>query len=210
MVVYGVDQSLTGFGHCVLTDGEITQIGTVGVGDKVGMERLEILQTMFETTIAKCRPDLIVIEDYAFGASTNTITQLAELGGILKWTAHKMAYLFGWDRSVAGFKSLVTQTQSQMKKFCLGNGSAKKDSRYLLTVMEKINKSFSNDNEADAYMHAWMATIVHAVKTGKTQVGDLPAFQQEVLISQVVKSKKISITKALKLSDEEKMKLIAA
>jgi len=209
MTIYSIDQSLTGFAHCVLVDGESRFLETIDTDKLVGMARVKKIIDSFTAMIIKWNPDLVTIEDYAFTANTNTITQLAELVGMMLWHLDHMGYGFGWADAVAGRKALVKQTQARMKKFCLGDGAAKKDSRYLLNVMERIKKSFADDNQADAYMHAYTASITLGVMTGKVPIGNLTSYQQESLISAALKRKPgMSITKAMKLSDADKMKLV--
>ncbi len=96
-----------------------------------------------------------------------------------------------------------------MKKFVLGKGNVQKDTSYLLKIFDAIHQRFANDNEADAYMHAWQSTMVVQVLRGKVAISNLTNAQQEALISKGVKHiKGMSIAKAMKLDDDEKRKLV--
>ena len=210
LTVYALDLSLAGTGHCLLRDGEIVVLETIHTTDAMTLyQRIEKIFTRITAVIAEHEPNVIVTEDYAFTASTNTITKLAELAGVIKYhLLVNLGYSEGHDALAKAAKAFCTQTQSQMKKFCLANGATKKDSRYLLEVFDRIKRRFDDDNQADAYMHAWMAGIVVGVLRGNVTISDLPSHQQEALISGGVRKQKgLSIAKAMKLPEEEKRKL---
>jgi len=210
--ILGIDQSLTGCAFCLLENAEIKVLETIDTEGLLGMERVGVIvrgfQRFLDLKSVQLYPDIIAMEDYAYGASTNNITKLAELGGIIKHNAFLAGFKESREAILAGKNAFHMQTQGAMKKFCLGNGAMKKDSRYLLEVFERIKKSFKDDNQADAYMHAWMASIVVAVVQGKVQISDLPTHQQEALISSGAKRQKgLSMLKAIKLPEEEKRRL---
>lgn len=208
MKIYAIDQSLNGFAHMILEDGQSIFSERLVTEDLRGMDRINKILAAVEGVLDKHDPDVIVMENYAFTSNTNCITQLAELGGVLKMLFWQRGYHTGRDTALRGHKLFMTQTQGQMKKFCLGNGSMKKDSRYLLNVMERIKISFQNDDEADAYMHAWTTSIVLAVIRGQCEIDNLTSYQQESLLERGVKKRKgLSMTKALKLPMAEKLKI---
>jgi Holliday junction resolvasome RuvABC endonuclease subunit len=168
----------------------------------------KIVDRVFEVVKSQI-PDIVVMEGYAFTASTNTITQLAELCGIIKHQLFSCGYEDSREAMTRGTKAFTVQTVSQMKKFNLGNGAMKKDSRYLLEVFQRIKQSFSDDNQADAYMHAWLCSMIVGVLQGKVPVGNLTSYQQEALMSGGVrKHKGLSMAKALKLTDDQKLKYV--
>ena len=208
--VYALDLSLSATGHCVMQDGEPLLLETIKTPDDADLyERIKIIINRVFQVFAEHNPNIVVMEGYAFSASTNNITKLAELDGIIKY---ELLVEQGYSKSrevlAKADKAFHVQTQSQMKKFCLGDGAAKKDSRYLLEVFNRIHKQFEDDNQADAYMHAWMTTILVGVLRGNIAISDLPEHQQEALISGGArKQKNLSMKKAMKLSEEEKRKL---
>lgn len=207
--VYAIDQSLTGTAHTILEDGHPVFGERIDTSKITGFDRVRVVAKRVDEVIAAHAPDVVVMENYAFGANTNNITKLAELGGVLKWHFFGHGYGTGRDAVLRGEKVFFTQTQGRMKKFCLGNGAKKKDSGYLLAVFDRLQKRFATDDEADAYMHAWTASIVVGVVRGVVPLDHLNACQQEALIEGAVKSRKgLSISKALKLPEEEKQKLV--
>jgi Holliday junction resolvasome RuvABC endonuclease subunit len=209
-IIYALDLSLSATGHCVMQDGEPLLLETIKTDAELDLyERIKIIVTRVFEVLEKYQPNVVVTEGYAFSASTNNITKLAELAGIIKYhLLVELGFTEIREALTAADKAFHIQTQSQMKKFCLGDGAAKKDSRYLLEVFDRLKKRFDDDNQADAYMHAWMANIVIGVLRGNITISDLPGHQQEALIAGGArKQKNLSMTKAMKLSEEEKRKL---
>jgi Holliday junction resolvasome RuvABC endonuclease subunit len=208
MKIYAIDQSLKGFAHMIMEDGRSTFSERLDTADITGWDRIKLILSRVEQILDENKFDAIVMENYAFSAQTNNITKLAELGGCIKQAIFKRGYARGRDAILRGVPVFFTQTQGQMKKFCLANGAMKKDSRYLLEVMERIKISFKNDDEADAYMHAYTAGIVIAVIRGKCPIANLLEHQQESLLERGVKIRKgLSMTKAKKLPEAEKLKI---
>jgi len=210
MRILGIDQSLNGCGLCVLVDAEVEFMTTIDTDDLLGMPRIAKIHAEIIKAITPSRPDVIVMEDYAYGANTNNITKLAELGGVIKFGAHIAGFQQTRDALVRGDNAFHVQTQGSMKKFCLGDGSTKKDTHYLLEVFDRMKKRFEDDNQADAYMHAWMTFITVGVLQGRVQISDLPDHQQLALMSTGIKrTKKLSEKKALSLPESEKQRLVA-
>ncbi|MCL2640304.1 MAG: crossover junction endodeoxyribonuclease RuvC [Phycisphaerales bacterium] len=210
LTIYALDLSLASTGHCLLNDGQIVVLETIKTTDDMTLyQRIEKIVTRVMQVATEHTPNVVVIEEYAFTASTNTITKLAELAGVVKYhLLVGLGYHEGHDALIEAKKTLCIQTQSQMKKFCLANGATKKDSRYLLEVFDRIKRRFEDDNQADAYMHAWMAGIVVGVLRGNITISDLPLHQQEALIAGGARRQKgLSIAKAMKLPEEAKRKL---
>ena len=209
MKIYAMDQSLTGFAHCLLEDGDPKLLETINTKNMDGWLRIQAIVDRVLGVIREFKPDVIVMEDYAFTARTNTITQIAELCGIIKYEVFKLGFEETREALKRGTNAFVVQTVSQMKKFNLGNGAMKKDSRYLLEVFQRIKQSFVDDNQADAYMHAWLCSIIVGVIQGKVPVGNLTSYQQEALMSCGVKKQKgLSLAKALKLPDDQKLRYV--
>lgn len=209
MKIYAIDQSLNGFAHCLLEDGESKLLETIDTKNLDGWPRIKKIVDRVIEVIMGWKPDVIAMEDYAFTARTNTMTQIAELCGIIKYEIFQLGFEETREALKRGTDAFVVQTVSQMKKFNLGNGAMKKDSRYLLEVFQRIKQSFADDNQADAYMHAWLCSIIVGVVQGKVPVGNLTSYQQEALMSCGVKKQKgLSMAKAMKLPDDQKLKYV--
>lgn len=223
----GIDQSLKGTALCLLDDdpGVPPLLKTLIYPDSVvGMVRYDEIVDDVLDAVHTSRPELVVMEDYAMsgGKGTNNLTRLAELGGMIKWHLHHLGYAFGygtahnaleeaeaWEATQFASKLFVVQRVNTMKKFCLGDGSTKKDTAYLLKVHDRLHKSFADDNQADAYMHALTARQIWAVIRGEMPVSNLLKEQQECLLDRGRKLHKgLSLAKALKMSDQEKLELI--
>jgi hypothetical protein len=208
VVILAIDQSLKGTGLCVLDNGTLEHSSVIRFETADFANVASILGTILGL-IEKYNPQIIVMEDYAYEARGNRFTQLVELGGILKFEFFKLGYLTGHEEILQGNKVLLIQTQSAMKKFCLGDGSTKKDTGYLLKVLQRIKVQFDDDNKADAYMHAYMAGLMYRLLRGEIDIVNLPKEQQEALISRGVRAaKNLSMTKAMKLPSAGKLKLV--
>ena len=226
MRTLGIDPSKNGTGLCLLDDESVSSepvlLEYVAVGERFGIARSATIADRVAEIIDTHQPHLIAMEGYAFGAPSSTIAQLCEIGGMIKLIAHRAGYDFGYgtgqnrrEREAAREATLtsrqlfVTQTVTQMKKFCLGAGNVSKDPRYLLTVFKAMGREFESDDFADAYMHAWMAQIVLEVLRGNIEISHLYRYQQEALISAGVKQRSgLSLAKAMKLPDEQKRELV--
>ena len=93
------------------------------------------------------------------------------------------------------------QVGSSMKKFMLGNGATKKESKYMLHVFKHTGIEFDNDNEADAYMHARMAeATLMCCRHGKP-LADFTLDKQWTLCSKGAKAKKLTEAKFRKADD---------
>jgi Holliday junction resolvasome RuvABC endonuclease subunit len=210
--IYSIDQSFRGFGHVVLEDGKTIFSETINTDDEElsGFSRVIRLHHAVMEVLEQHKPDVVTIEDYAYGSTSNNITDVAELVGVLKFELiHRLGYSDSRDSLAAAKKALSIQTQSEMKKFNLGSGNVKKDSRYLLTVMQHTGIAFENDNIADAFMHAWRCGMSIGVLQGRVEVSGLPKHQQESLMSAGVKrTKGVSMAKALKLPEQQKRNLV--
>jgi len=83
--------------------------------------------------------DKVVIEDYAFHANMNSLTVLAELGGLVKFSL--------W-RKTGSWPTLINP--ATVKKWITGKGNAKKED-IKLAIYKKYKLEFPNSDEADAF-----------------------------------------------------------
>lgn len=207
--VLGVDQSIRATGLCILQDGRPALQEVVHTDDLRGLAALERAVDRITAIVQQFNPSIIAMEDYAYGARSSSIVPLVELGGCIKLSLHRLGYVTGREARFTAERLLVIQNQSTMKKFMLGNGSISKDTGYLLRVMERVKMRFDDDNIADAYMHAYMADMVTEILRGRVPFDRLTAVQQEALLSAGVKKRKgLSLARALKLTDAEKLELV--
>ena len=92
----------------------------------------------------KFRPDIVVIEEYAFGARGRGLSSLHEHGGVVKNFLYRMQAPF------------VTVTGSEIKFYATGSGGASKEDmiQQALEYWPGFPNIKKNDNVADAF---WLA-----------------------------------------------------
>lgn len=230
MKIFAIDQSMSATGLCMLddecTDPKPSVLETIDASKLVGFERQKKIIDRVLGLISTHTPDLVVFEGYSFGSRTNNITQIAELIGPIKFVMqNELGYHPGYGMSgnkaeyeicrrntATAERLMVAQASGSMKKFCLGAGGTQKDTSYLLTVFQRLSMQFDDDNQADAYMHAWMAGQLLGAARGQIHMSNFSKMQQDVVIRAVVGSKHLpkglSITRVMKLSDDEKSQLV--
>jgi Holliday junction resolvasome RuvABC endonuclease subunit len=91
---------------------------------------------------AKVTPKLVVIESYAFSANTRSLTQLAELGGILRMAIMQMG-IAQWEISPGTWKAIT-----------LGHGNLKKAEVHELAVRRFPALAEKSQDEIDAMLMA--------------------------------------------------------
>jgi len=197
--VLGIDQSLSGTGIAVVeaTPTSIKPIHLATIGSKsTGMQRLDEIVNEILITVEEAKPVIICMEDVTRMATSASIIPLTELFAVIKFSL--------WKRQFP----VRVQNQSQMKKFNFGQGNVSKDSNYMLRVFDAVNERFSDDNQADAFMHARLGIAVVRFLKGWTTLADYTAAQQEVLLATALKHSGFTQGKFKKLTTEEKMKLV--
>lgn len=80
--------------------------------------KIDVIRRALEDVIAKFKPTRAVIEDYAYSASTSCITQLAEIGGVVRNVLYRNNTPF------------TTVAVSSLKKGFAGHGAATKEKMY--------------------------------------------------------------------------------
>lgn len=141
MKVMGIDPS-TRTGIVVLEDFaqtisvvSHTEIRTPG---ELGMTRVQSIGQHLAELLVVHKPDVAVIEGYAYGAKGRSITTMVEIGTVLRLTLH---------RDMPG--RWAEASPSALKKFTTGKGNSKKD-----LVMLNVFKAWGfegTDNECDAF-----------------------------------------------------------
>lgn len=158
-VIIGIDASLTSLGLVCLRDG--LALTTLIASKQRGVDRLIEIRERVGTILKHNKPNLVVIESYAFGA-TNQAHQIGELGGVLRVMI-----------SEEGF-TLIEVTPGQLKQFATGKGNAKKD-----MVIKEVYKRWGFEAEVSDTADAYVLSRIGRAYLGEDT--DLTGFQVEVM-----------------------------
>lgn len=149
----GIDQSFSGFAITVLGSDSSYET-TVAKFDSSGVERLSEIQEHLKNTIktASARGSVkdVAMEGYAYGREFG-VAQSGELGGAVKLA------LYGMGNIGKGQHPLIVAPTS-LKKYVTGRGNGIQKNQMLLHVFKKWNVEFSDDNAADSYGLAHIAS----------------------------------------------------
>ena len=99
--------------------------------------RLNYLNTQLEEKLETIKPDLVMVEQYAY--SQQKVVYQAEFGGMLRC------------RLIDYTPDVIEVAPSQLKKFVLGKSTGDKN-QILLQVYKRWSVTCQNDDEADAYV----------------------------------------------------------
>ena len=88
--VLGLDLSLTSTGWAIDAADERRKWGVIKTARR-GASRLDYIDDAITRLVEAEMPDLVVIENYAFGNSLS-LAALAELGGVVRLSLHRMGY----------------------------------------------------------------------------------------------------------------------
>jgi len=148
MNILCLDMSLNHTGFAVFSDNNLLESGVIEPKrkdkDMIGEERIEFIRNYIESLLVstefntKNKVEVVVIEDYGFGARGRAVFDLGELGGVVKNYFFKL-----------GIK-VVKVAPTALKKFVTGSGRSDKNVM-LMKIYKKYGKEFLDDNEADAY-----------------------------------------------------------
>lgn len=133
MKILAIDPSLNGNGICIHGQTE-----RIGAGKLTGTKRLWSLKAAMLDVLQTHQPDLVVLEDYAFGASGRATMSLAEWGGILRLMLHEMAF------------PVALVSPNSLKSWATGKGNAKKDA-VVSEITNRSGQTFRSSDEADAW-----------------------------------------------------------
>lgn len=178
MTVLALDQSTTSTGVCLLVDGRVQLSESIRPKGAL-LDRIVEIVKRVDVIVKSAEPELVTLEEPTRLAQSAALIPLAELYGALRVTFHYRGYRDAGTRY--GPELCRTQNQSTMKKFVLGNGAQKKDSSYLLEVYKKTGLTFTNDDEADAYMHAVTAAAGFDLATSRRDPGQFTLAQLSAL-----------------------------
>lgn len=160
----GIDQSLTNTGIFTLissSDPHYIAIKPAFDGDKIG--RLASIRSMVQMRLMSERPDLVIMEDYAYAIGDSSRScSLGELGGVIRLVVYDLKL------------PLLIVNPSQLKKFASGKSQIDKP-HVMLQVYKRYGLEPIDDNHADAYV---LARIGQAYLDDKWAEA---AFEKEVI-----------------------------
>jgi len=162
-VTIGIDQSYSGFGFAVVGSDnsyfvEVVQFGGQGVDRLVDI--YEYLTTKHvQITAAGNKVLDIAMEGYSYGSQV--AHKAGELGAVVKMNL----------KNTYGVYPLIVPPTS-LKKYVTGKGNASKKSQVMLHVYKKWGIELLDDNAADAYSLAKLASK-HAATSYEKEVVDL-------------------------------------
>lgn len=152
-IAIGIDQSYSGFGLTVMdmdSDGYVT---TVFKAEHLHIDRLvwikkqlEELLTLSTTGATKV---VVAMEGYAFGSTMAHM--LGELGAVVKLVCYDI--LSKYDGK---YPYIIPPTT--LKKYVTGKGTGVQKNQILLSVYKKWDVEFNDDNAADSYALAHLAS----------------------------------------------------
>jgi hypothetical protein len=149
----GIDQSYSGFAITVLGSDSSYET-TVAKFDTGGVSRLYEIQNHLQKTVYEASErgfvQDIAMEGYAYGREFG-VAQSGELGGAVKLA------LYGMKNVGKGNFPLIVAPTS-LKKYVTGRGTGVQKNQILLQVFKKWNVEFTDDNAADSYGLAHIAS----------------------------------------------------
>lgn len=168
MKIIGIDPSLTGTG-LAFPDGS-TQV--LQASKHTGLERLVDLRDRLRGLVCSTRPDVAVIEDYAWGMPHSSI-MLGEWGGVMR--------VMLWELGV----DLVFVNPSHLKLFQLGRPAKAKDEpkapkkdQAMSAISAQSGISFATNDHMDAWSLAALGYAYvgeHWIKRTAEQLSALSA-----------------------------------
>lgn len=141
-VSMGIDQSYSGFAIALLSGSEYRV--EVYKSDLRGTDRLRDIQVYLEDVLSSYKVIDVAMEGYAYGAQMAHMA--GELGGMVKLTLLK-----------SGIYPLIV-APSMLKKYVTGKGTGIQKNQMLLNIYKKWGIEFTDDNAADAYALAKLAS----------------------------------------------------
>ena len=150
-VYIGIDQSLTHYGVTLITKDCARYKTWVYTSPLRGIDRLQDIQMFTGETIFEVYDNIAdsAMEGYAY---SSTMAHMAgEIGAITKLDLK----FWCWD-SAAQYPMIVSP--SMLKKFIAGKGTGVNKNQILLNVYKKWGVEFTDDNAADSYGLARIAT----------------------------------------------------
>jgi Holliday junction resolvasome RuvABC endonuclease subunit len=184
-LILGVDPSLNGSGFLVMKNDKIIDhfffsqvIKTVNASDGHGMlnksdgvERLLVIQNFFNELLDNYNFDYAAIEDYAYGAKSNSTFQIGGIGEMFRLNLYTTGIPYR------------EYEPTKVKKYATGNGTAEKSAM----VVEAYKNGFdvsaygkSGEDLADAYWISRMLSTELKLHKDKSYGSNLTKHRLEV------------------------------
>lgn len=141
-VFMGIDQSYSGFAVALLSGSEYRV--EVYKSDLRGTDRLRDIQVYLETVLDTYDVEDVSMEGYAYGVQMAHMA--GELGGMVKLTLLNK-----------GMYPLIV-APAMLKKYVTGKGTGVQKNQMLLNIYKTWGIEFTDDNAADAYALAKLAS----------------------------------------------------
>lgn len=141
-VFMGIDQSYSGFAVALIFESSYRV--EVYKSELKGTDRLKDIQRYLREIIAGYEVQDVAMEGYAYGVQMAHMA--GELGGMVKLTL--LEY---------GIYPLIV-APSMLKKYVTGKGTGVQKNQMLLNIYKKWGIEFTDDNAADAYALAKLAS----------------------------------------------------
>jgi Holliday junction resolvasome RuvABC endonuclease subunit len=182
-IILGIDPSLNGSGFIKMKNFEILDFWFFTnvlkhssdphaiLNRETGSKRLNIIYEFYEKLLKSNDFDYCAIEDYAYGAKSNSIFQIGGLGELLRL----MTY-----RSGIPYRDYEP---SKVKRFATGSGTAEKSEMVLAAYKSgfDVSKYGKNGEDlVDAYWIGNMLTTELFLHKNKDYIGKFTRKQQEV------------------------------
>lgn len=161
--VLGLDVSMCSTGIVVLDDiGSLVEsriVKSVANDGTVArrMERIEMIVREVLKFVTDYSPKVICIEGYSMGSRAGQIIQIAELGGLLRYSICRQC------------NAVYEVAPKTLKKWATGKGNCEGKTPVVVAVMKRYGVSFDNDDLFDAYSLARMAYQIAGFEESATE-----------------------------------------
>jgi Holliday junction resolvasome RuvABC endonuclease subunit len=183
--VLGVDPSLNGAGFVLMQNFKVIDFKFFTTVSKIenqfpqhaffnkdfGPARLDKIFVAYQDMLQASFPSYIAIEDYAYGAKSNSIFQIGGLGEMLRLQSYRAGIPYR------------DYEPSKVKKYATGKGNAEKSQM----VLEAFKEGFdvgpygkSGEDLADAFWIARMLSDEVFLHADSSHLKKLPKYRQEV------------------------------
>lgn len=189
-IVVGIDPSLNGTGIVLMQNFKVldyffftnivnnSKTKHAILNREVGISRLCAIHDWFYEFLNNYQPNYASIENYAFGAKSNSVFQIGGLGEIIRLCLYKSGIPY------------KEYEPSRIKKYAIGKGNAEKSEMVVAALKDGFDTSQygkSGEDLADAYFIAQMLNNEIFIHKNKEYLETLNSKRQEVF-SDVTKS----------------------
>ena len=144
--VLALDLALRKSGVCS-PDGETSVLRSSK--DSSGMQRLCEIVSGLRSLLDEHRPDVVTIEGYSYGSSSNNLVQFGELGGLVR-----MLVLCTYELP------MLVVPPGSLKRYATGSGNADK-TQVVVAARERLGFARTDADEADA-LWLWAFGVEHS------------------------------------------------